>query len=289
MINIREGEEALKDEALLQTIRFSYLYAEEYSFPSTWNYYETNIPYGMIRYIRSGQAVFVINGNRYELEAGDIIYIPQGCTLSCESRSTKLVFISIRFTAVIPATNVEMWSEIIGYEIKVKCHQQYVQHYFEEIMQNRYAESRGRPLILRGYLELIIAYLINQVNEEERVRQKTAMITNDYKKDNRAQYIVDYMIQNYNKELTIEHLSQIVNVSPATLRRLFKQHTGKAPSEFLMDIRLKIAARKLLETDDRVSDISYMIGIEDPNYFARIFKKNFGVSPYAYRSYIKGV
>jgi len=79
------------------------------------------------------------------------------------------------------------------------------------------------------------------------------------------------------------------NMSTATLRRLFKKHTGKTPSEFLLELRMAVAAKKIVETDERISDIAYRVGIQDPNYFTRIFKKNFGVTPYTYRERVKGL
>ena len=43
------------------------------------------------------------------------------------------------------------------------------------------------------------------------------------------------------------------------------------------------AARRLLKSDERISDISYSVGYETPNYFARCFKETFGISPQEYR------
>ena len=60
-------------------------------------------------------------------------------------------------------------------------------------------------------------------------------------------------------------------------------------SIFMMDIKMTVAARKLLETDERISDIGYLIGIQDPNYFTRVFKKNFGVTPYIYRINVRSL
>ena len=44
-----------------------------------------------------------------------------------------------------------------------------------------------------------------------------------------------------------------------------------------------VAARRLLVTDARLSDIAYEVGFEDPNYFSRMFRRNFGASPQEYR------
>ena len=95
--------------------------------------------------------------------------------------------------------------------------------------------------------------------------------------------LVDYILNHPTERFSTETLCRITNLSPSTLRRLFKEHTGKSPGAFIQDLRLMIAARRLLVTDARISDIAYQVGFEDPNYFSRMFRKNFGVSPQAYR------
>ena len=67
------------------------------------------------------------------------------------------------------------------------------------------------------------------------------------------------------------------------MRRLFKEHTGKTPFEFMKELRMVTAARKLLATNKRVSTIAYELGYNDQNYFTRVFKSVFGISPDQYR------
>ena len=55
-----------------------------------------------------------------------------------------------------------------------------------------------------------------------------------------------------------------------------------------MEIKMTVAARRILETDDRISDVCRYVGIEDANYFTKIFKKYFGVSPHIYRKISRG-
>ncbi|WP_454191316.1 AraC family transcriptional regulator [Paenibacillus sp. Marseille-Q7038] len=260
----------MEDHLLLQSIRLNYLYGEQYSFQQDWNYYESTIPYAMVRLIQKGKAVFVINDNEYMLEEGDIIYIPQGCSLSCSSLSANLTFTSLRFTATFSTTNIEIWPNLFSYEVKMKCEDEQIKLFFSNIIMKSNSNERGKDLMLRGYLEIIMAYLINEMKDEEIKQLKPVQLQKNYIKDNRAQVIVDYMIEHYADDFSIEKLSNMVNVSSTTLRRLFRQHTGKSPSEFMMDIKMTVAARKLLETDERISDIGYLIGIQDPNYFTSI-------------------
>ncbi|OUS68928.1 hypothetical protein B1748_32545 [Paenibacillus sp. MY03] len=280
----------MADQSVLQTLRLNYLFSEQYSFPINWTYFESTIPYAMIRLIRKGNATFVIDDTVYQLQKDDIIYIPQGCKLQCEAHTDDFTFISIRFTAAFPSSDIDMWSKLVGYDMKTQCQDPQIIYYFNCIIRERDSSKLGKFLLLRGYLELILAYLIDSSDGSAPERTaKPRTVNTDNKNDNRAQFIVDYMINHYDTALNIEELARMVNVSSTTLRRLFKQHTGKTPSEFLLDLKMMVAAKKIVETNERISDIAYMVGIHDPNYFTRIFKKNFGVTPYTYRERVRGL
>ncbi|MDQ6422968.1 AraC family transcriptional regulator [Paenibacillus sp. LHD-117] len=280
----------MADQSVFQTLRLNYLFSEEYSFPINWTYFESTIPYAMIRLIRKGSATFVIDDTVYRLQKDDIIYIPQGCKLQCEAHTDDFTFISIRFTAAFPSSDIDMWSKLVGYDMKTQCQDPQIIYYFNCIIREKDGSKRGKFLLLRGYLELILAYMIDSSDESAPERTtKPRTVNSDNKNDNRAQFIVDYMINHYDTALNVEELAKMANVSSTTLRRLFKQHTGKTPSEFLLDLKMTVAAKKIVETDERISDIAYMVGIQDPNYFTRIFKKNFGVTPYTYRERVRGL
>ncbi len=53
--------------------------------------------------------------------------------------------------------------------------------------------------------------------------------------------------------------------------------------DFIKDIKMTNAARKLLVTNEPISSIAYALGYETPSYFAKCFKEVFGLSPQEYR------
>lgn len=271
-------------DGLLQALRLNYLYAEKYVFPETWSYYESAIPYSMIRFIQKGRAIFEIDDTTYSLEENDIVYIPQGSRLVCSALTDDFTFTSVRFTAAVPLRDREVWSDILGFDAKVKCDDPQVADYFRRMVKEKDSAGKGKYFLLRGYLELIVGYMINRTDAAPASRpQKPIAVKVHNKHDNRVEIILNYMMNHFQTTIGIEQMSAMVNISPSSLRRLFKQHTGKSPSEFMTELKMVVAARKLLETDERISDIAYYVGIEDPNYFSRMFKRHFGVTPFSYR------
>jgi AraC-like DNA-binding protein len=277
----------LQQNNVYQALRLNYLYVDQYSFPKKWRYFESVIPYSMIRFINKGYGKFVIDDVEYIVEENNIIYIPQGSGLACESLSKDFSFISIRLTASIPLNDIELWSDVLGLKTVTVCDDMQVQEYFNQMIMAKQTNHKGKSFLLRGYLELIIGYMINSsaltFGQEDEVKQRSSKTIAGNKMDNRVQTIIDYMTKNTEEDISIAEMSEMVDISSSYLRRLFKLHTGKSPREFLYELKMSCAARNLLESDESISSIGYALGFEEPNYFSRVFKKCFGVTPSLYR------
>ncbi|MFE5319394.1 AraC family transcriptional regulator [Paenibacillus sp. NPDC056579] len=273
----------MSENHIRQALRLHFLYAETYSFPKEWSFQESMTPYSMIRYIVKGAAQFVIDETIYHLEENDIIYIPQGSTLCCDALTDEFSFMSIRFTASLPIPGSEGRPEMLGMDSKVKCTDPQIKQYFQSIINEKNANNRGKQYTLRGYLELIVGYIISASDASLAKPDKPKNMKLDNKNDNRVEIVLAHMLNHYKENITIEEMSRMVNLSSASLRRLFKRHTGKSPSDFLIELKMVVAAKRILETDERISDIAYEVGIKDPNYFSRIFKKYYRVTPVSYR------
>ena len=71
--------------------------------------------------------------------------------------------------------------------------------------------------------------------------------------------------------------------SKSTLHRKLKSLTGLSPGEFIRNIRLKHAALMLTKNVGNISEIAFAVGFNDPKYFSRCFKAEFGLSPKEYQ------
>lgn len=95
---------------------------------------------------------------------------------------------------------------------------------------------------------------------------------------------VKYVENNMHRpELTVEEMSADLGMSRVHLYKRLKQLTGKTPIEFIRVIRLKRAAQLLRESQLNVSEIAYRCGFNNPKYFSKYFKDEFGVLPSLYQ------
>ena len=76
-----------------------------------------------------------------------------------------------------------------------------------------------------------------------------------------------------------EHFAMDMSSSKSTLHRKLKSLTGLSPWEFIRNIRLKHAAQMLKNNVGNVSEIAFKVGFNDPKYFSRCFKAEFGMTP----------
>ena len=96
--------------------------------------------------------------------------------------------------------------------------------------------------------------------------------------------LVELMEQNMdNGELVVDDLVRELAVSRSVFFKKLKTLTGLAPIEFIKEMRIK-RATQLIETGEfNMTQISYMVGINDPRYFSKCFKAQFGVAPSVYQ------
>lgn len=80
----------------------------------------------------------------------------------------------------------------------------------------------------------------------------------------------------------IEKMAEEIGMSRSSLQRKIKMYTGFPPSELIRNIRLRKAALMLKNKSDSISQISFLVGFDDPSYFTKSFKKQFGVPPSEY-------
>ena len=100
--------------------------------------------------------------------------------------------------------------------------------------------------------------------------------------------ITDYLRQNYNKEdVHLPVLAEKVGMSTTALSRVFKQKMGVTISTYLIDLRLKDAARSLIDTDEKIADICKTCGFNNLSNFNRTFKARKGKTPKDYRNLYK--
>ena len=92
------------------------------------------------------------------------------------------------------------------------------------------------------------------------------------KDSERINKIFEYVLRNYEKQISVEEASSLVFMCPATFCRFFKKRTRKTFTYFLNEIRVGLACKMLIENDLSITEICFMSGYNNVSHFNRQFK-----------------
>ncbi len=93
----------------------------------------------------------------------------------------------------------------------------------------------------------------------------------------------EYLEHNYAGAADLAATARAACLSPFHFLRLFKVVFGRTPHQYLTELRLKVAQRRLSETTEPVGAIGLSLGFENVNSFGRLFRRHLGVTPLDYR------
>ena len=97
------------------------------------------------------------------------------------------------------------------------------------------------------------------------------------------QIMMQYIHKNYSEHITLADIAQTVSVSKSSALNIFNKYLRISPVSYLINYRLKRAAKLLASTDNSIYSIASNTGFENAGYFCRSFKELFGVTPSEYR------
>lgn len=102
----------------------------------------------------------------------------------------------------------------------------------------------------------------------------------DYEQRDKFDVVHNYIIENYNKVITLEELAEFMNISPQYFCKIFKEVFGCRVSEYINRIRiLKSKELIFLNQDMKFTEIARLSGFDDASYFCAVFKKIEGCTP----------
>ena len=97
-----------------------------------------------------------------------------------------------------------------------------------------------------------------------------------------VQKMQDYIEAHLTEEITLATLADICSFSPWYAHRLFREHTGYAPAEYIRRMRLAKSALHLKKPHTKIIDVAYDLGFASVDGYTRAFRKEFGINPGEY-------
>ena len=95
--------------------------------------------------------------------------------------------------------------------------------------------------------------------------------------------VLTFIKAQYREPLTLHELAQCANMSDSHFFSVFKKAMGLSPIAYVNQYRCSLAAELLLQSDKTITEIADLVGVNDPVYFSKLFKKLHQLSPSSYR------
>lgn len=143
----------------------------------------------------------------------------------------------------------------------------------KQICKEHKSKTPESEMIEKSYITAVFYHFIKCLKNEKNTSE------------NIVDTIVNFINNNYSYDLSLNQMSQLVNITPSYLCRLFKQKINCTPIEYLKKVRIE-AAKKILSTASApcyLEDVISQIGYKDSRYFSKVFKSVTDLSPTEFR------
>jgi AraC family transcriptional regulator len=144
----------------------------------------------------------------------------------------------------------------------------------EELMR-----EQASALFVQSLAQAIAIYLARNYGVvDEEIRSSSPSLPG-YK----LRQITDWMSEHAAEDFNLAQLATQAGLSKFHFQRLFKNGVGVSPARYHINLRMNLARQLLRETKQRIVDIALEVGYADPSHFAKLFRRETGLSPSHYR------
>lgn len=118
------------------------------------------------------------------------------------------------------------------------------------------------------------------------IARKTSDQTNDirHETNTRMNEIRKLMHSHFDITKSIDEYAKLCNLSESRFSHIFKEEFGVSPKHYMIKVKIQKAKDLIKDTDLSIFQVAQMVGIDNQNYFSRLFKKHTGLSPNQYRN-----
>ena len=142
------------------------------------------------------------------------------------------------------------------------------------------AQEKARALVLRGLSGVLLGWVARQLAQNSLTEAKI----NDSELVRRFKELIEL---NFKAHWTVSQYAKALSISPTHLSRLTRASNGISALRMIEARLMREARRNLAYTNLSISSIAYTLGFADPAYFSRVFTRDAGISPKAFRMQIE--
>lgn len=239
-------------------------------------------------YIESGTVTFWIGEKQFTLSEGNGVFINSKILHRFYSPAEAVIPNFVCMPSFIASQDTLLYHKYI---LPVVSSSLTFQIFYADIPWQAKALSIIRQIIAVqdccSSSELTTSFLIQmlwlEIYENADITFIKDHINNSASSQARLQLMMQYIHQNYMHAISLDDIAKHAGISKSTVLNLFRKYLHITPIEYLINYRLNEAAQSLIKTEKKVNSISYETGFNNVDYFCRLFKKHYQLTPTEYR------
>ena len=209
-------------------------------------------PYAALSYRVSGTGDFTIDGRKFFIKPGDILFIPANMPYKVDYSVSESIVANLNDCNYPDA-------ESFSFRNPAEC-----EMYFRRMMEDwKEAHSVNKA-------KSAIYDILERLDNDIRFSSGTTLF------DVCLQYIDAHYCDS---SLDITAVCKECFISPSSLHRAFVRYFGIPPKQYITKLRMNKALNMLTENKYSVKEIAYLCGFEDEKYFSRLFSSKYGYPP----------
>lgn len=218
--------------------------------------------------ITEGEYTAYINQTELHIKQGELLYVPQNAAYFSKGTSIPFSWQAVYF---ILLENNKFFSEPHVYEIKLL-------EKFTSLFQAMNHTMMEKQLGYQMKSKMILYDIFRNLIAEQLIA------TEHFSAYYTLRDAINFINQNcIMKNININYLAQMCNITPAHFIRLFQQIFSITPKQYIINLKMNRAAELLQYYSYPISEIAEMLGYSSPAYFSAAFKSSVGISPLEYR------
>ncbi len=235
-------------------------------------------------YVMSGKAECVINGEEQTLDKGEFVLLNSEdvhLARPLEDSSCSLLFVifSLEYIKQFKSSVDGLLFDIDS----VSGIKERVGNLLGKISDSYGNNSAYVSMLQIAYVNQIYYLLLEHCVCYRRLPNSSEIPKRDF---SYAKTAISYINENYSREITLDEISSIVNLSPSYFSKYFKKVTQTSFSEYLANLRLEKAIRDMLDNNTSVSAAALKNGFANVKSFITQCKKVYNCTPAQYKKRI---
>jgi AraC-like DNA-binding protein len=233
-----------------------------------------------ICYLARGRQTYTVNAIEYTLTGGDIYFtLPDELhgTGSNPEEKSVLYWVLINFDNAdnflyMDVKESHRFLNLLGTlkNRKTKGNLKF-KGFLDKIINVYYSDSEFKKPLIQSYITEFLCAVI------ELEKGVSSSISDDIQKT------LEFIGLNIKEKITIEELSELINLSMSRFKQKFRQETGIPPGEYILREKVNRTEEIIKSTKRNITDIAYEFGFSSSHYFATVFKRITGKTPTEFR------